>query len=311
MKKTIHQLFDEYMLESEYVRKLRPSTLRGYREAFRMLLKLVPDISLETITSHTITRFFQALDERERLSKGKLPIVGIKRSTARIYWTKLYSFLEWLRIQKQIAQNPLAGIRRPVTTWDDLKFLSRKEVEKICAALHSPDSKSLLLFKRNLAIFYTLIFCGVRRGELLALQLRDIDFERRVLTVRAETSKIPRTRRIPLHAHVVLYLKDYLKERKGYTTPYLFVSRQRDAGLTAVGLTELVEAVKRRSGVNFHLHQFRHTFAVNFLKTSNNVVKLKQLLGHSDIRMTLVYLRCLPADELRAEVEHMRLDDFV
>lgn len=311
MRKTIQELFEEYLLECEFSRKLRPETLRGTKETFKLFTKLIPDITLGSVTNGTITRFFKVLEERKRFGKGRRVVQGIKKSTARTYWSKLHTFFEWLRIHRHIKENPMNSMRRPTVTWDDLKYLTKQQIEKIFTAIHNPSSTNMLLVKRNLALFYTLLFCGLRREELLLLKVRDIDFERKVLTVRAENSKIPRTRNIPLHSQTSMYIKDYLIARKSYTTPFLFVSSLRDDRLSYAGLTDVVKSLKKRSGESFHLHQFRHTFAVNFLKTSNNVVKLKQLLGHTDIKMTIVYLRCLPADELRADVENMRFDDFV
>ncbi len=311
MRKTIYQLFDEYILECEYSRKLRPETIRGYKETFKLLMKVIPDLTLETLTPIMITRFFKTLEDRKRTRHFGLLQEGIKKSTVRTYWSKLHNFFEWLRIRKYISESPFLGMRRPSVVYDNLKYLKKEEVEKIMTAVHYHSSNNLLLRKRNLALFYTLLFCGLRREELLLLQIRDIDMERKVLTVRAENSKIPRTRIIPLHAHVCMYLKDYLKERRHYSTAFLFVSRYKDQRLSYDGLDLLVKKIKATSRIKFHLHQFRHTFAVNFLKSSNNVVKLKQLMGHSDIRMTLVYLRCLPTHEMRADVENMMIDDFI
>jgi integrase len=70
----------------------------------------------------------------------------------------------------------------------------------------------------------------------------------------------------------------------------------------------LVKRLNAASKVRFHLHQFRHTFAINFLRQSNNLFKLKELLGHTDIRMTAIYLRHLPVDEMRADIEKMSID---
>ncbi|MGV8131412.1 MAG: tyrosine-type recombinase/integrase [Candidatus Pacearchaeota archaeon] len=311
MRKTIDDLFAEYLLECEFSRKLQPETLRGYMQGFSMFRKLMPAATLETMTNATIVQFFKILEQRKRtIGKNKVGS-GVKKSTARVYWSKLYNFFTWLHQHEYITENPFRYMKRPTVVWDDLKYLKKEKIEQIFSALHNPLLTNPLVVKRNLAMFYILLFCGLRREELILLQLRDIDIERKILTVRAETSKIPRTRHIPLHSTVVMYLKDYIRERKVYTTPYVFVSRIRDEGLTMHGLTAILHSVKKRSGVQFHLHQFRHTFAVNFLKSSNNIVKLKQLLGHSDIRMTLVYLRCLPTNEMRADVEHMRIDDFV
>ena len=308
MTKDLKQLFNEYMYECEFARKSRPETLRGYTQTFTTFCKLVPELSLESLTSLTVTKFFKILHERKRVIGKGIVKTGVKKSTIATYWGKLNNFFEWLRVKRYIAVNPLSEMKYPAPVYEDRKFLHKENIEKIFTAIHTNFNNNLLLLKRNLVIFYILLFCGLRREELLLLQVRDIDLERRVLTVRAETSKIPRTRYLPLHSTLVSHLKDYLKERKHLTTQYLIVSSMRDDRLSYDGLKHLVQRLNAQSGVRFHLHQLRHTFAVNFLKSSNNIAKLKQLLGHSDIKMTLVYLRCLPTNEMRGDIENMSID---
>lgn len=311
MKKEITQLFDEFMYECEFVKKSRPETLRGYRQTFTLFMKIQPNISWELLNTSALTQFFKILDQRKRIvGKGTIKI-GIKKSTVATYWSKLNSFFEWLKMKGYIRENPLNELKYPTPVYEDKKFLKKEEVEKILTAILINSDKNILVFKRNLVIFHFLLFCGLRRNELVFLQVRDIDFERKTLTVRAETSKVKLNRYIPLHSQLIMYLKDYLKERNDYTTPYLIVSGNRDEKLTNDGLKHLVRRLIHSSGVHFHLHQFRHTFAVNFLKTSNNIAKLKQLLGHSDISMTMQYLRCLPTSEMRGDIENMSIDKLI
>lgn len=310
MRKDLSQLFDEYMYEYEFVRKARPSTLLKYRQSFSTFIKLQPECSTETLTASLMTRFFKILEERKRVvGKGQIK-TGVKKSTVASYWTKLNSFFEWLRIKGHIKHNPFMELRYPTPVYEDKKFLKKEEIEKILTAILT-HSATIFILKRNLVLFYLLLFCGLRREELMLVQVRDIDLERRILTVRSETSKVKRTRYIPIHSHLVMYIKDYLKERKDKTTPYLLVSSNRDDRLSFDGLKHLVSVLRRCSGVRFHLHQFRHTFAVNFLKSSNNIAKLKQLLGHKDISMTMQYLRCLPPGEMRGDIENMGLDVLI
>jgi integrase/recombinase XerD len=112
---------------------------------------------------------------------------------------------------------------RPTVHYEDRKFLKKEEIEKILSAIIIHSTRSLVL-RRNLIIFYLFLYCGLRKEELLQLQIRDIDLERKLLTVRSATSKVSRTRYIPLHSQLVLCLKEYLNERKKYTTPHLLVS---------------------------------------------------------------------------------------
>jgi integrase/recombinase XerD len=311
MKKDLSQLFDEFIFECEFARKLRPQTLIGYKEAISLFLKLTPDASVESLSVYMVSNFFKVLEQRKRIVGKGLVKVGIKRSTVANYWSKYNCFFDWLKNHKYITENPLAQMAYPAPTYEDKKFLKKEEIEKILTAIITHCDENSLILKRNLVMFYILLFCGLRRQELLLLQVRDIDIERRILTVRAETSKIPRTRYIPLHSQTIFHLKNYLIERKKYSTPYLIVSNNIDDRLGQGGLKKLLDKLRIHSGVRFHMHQFRHTFAVNFLKQSNNIAKLKQLMGHTDIRMTLQYLRCLPTSEMRRDIEVMSIDNLV
>lgn len=298
------------MYECEFSRKLRPETLKGYRAIFATFIKLNPDISIDILSSTLIVNFFKLLEQRKRVvGKGSVR-TGVKKSTIAKYWNKLNCFFDWLKINGHISRNPFQVMSYPTPAYEDKKFLRKEEIEKILTAILTHSGNSFTL-KRNLVIFYLLLFCGLRKEELLQLQIRDIDFEKRMMTVRAETSKTPRTRYLPLHSQLLLHLKDYYKERKHLTTHYLVASSVRDNRLSSEGLKHIVASLKRASGVSFHLHQFRHTFAVNFLKSSNNVAKLKQLLGHTNISMTLLYLRCLPTNEMRSDIENMSIDRLI
>lgn len=311
MRQTLQQLFNRFIYEAEFSRKSSPATLRGYKTTFETLLNLMPNISLELLSAQTMTQFFQILQERKRIvGKGAVKS-GIKKSTLATYWRKLNVFFEWLLVNEHIKTNPFQGMKCPMPEYENKQYLKKEEVEKILSAIHMHHSKRILLFKRNLVIFYLLLFCGLRKEELLLLQIRDIDFERKMLTIRAETSKSKRDRLLPLHSTTLMHLRDYLQDRRAFTTPYLIVSSTRDGRFTENGLKHLVSNIRNLSKVPFHLHQFRHTFAVNFLQTSNNIFKLKMLLGHRDISVTMVYLRCLPVSDLREDVEALRIDTFL
>lgn len=311
MSKSLEQLFAAFLYESEFVRKVRPETLRGYTSTFNLFMKIQPGTTLQNLDSATMISFFRTLQERKRTIGKGLVKEGVKKSTIATYHTKLNCFFTWLAHNHHIKINPLAQLPHPTPVYEDKKFLKKEDIEKIIAAVHLHHDNNILLLKRNLVLFYLLLFCGLRKEELLLLQIRDIDFERKCLTVRSETSKSGASRQIPLHSQLLMHLKDYLKERKQYATPVLIVSSKRDDGLTDDGLKHLIQKFRTHSGVCFHAHQFRHTFALNFLKTSNNIAKLKQLLGHRSLAMTLTYLRCLPVDELRGDIEEMSLDKML
>jgi integrase/recombinase XerD len=311
MKKTLEQLFQEFLHECEFARRVRPATLRGYKTTYHTFLHFMHATSLENISEQTITEFFKIIQERDRYVGKGIIKTGVKTSTIATYWSKLNIFFQWLFNKGYLKLNPFQKMKYPKPSYENKQFLNKDQIERILTTIHINPSANILLFKRNLVIFYLFLFCGLRKEELLLLQVRDLDFEHKMITIRGETSKSGKTRQIPLHSSLVIHLLDYLKERKNYTTSYLIVSSSRDQQLTENGLKHLVDRIRHISEIPFHLHQLRHTFAVNFLKSTNNIFKLKLLLGHEDIRVTLLYLRCLPADQLKGDIETLRIDSFV
>ena len=174
MKRDLKQLHSAFMRECEFVGRLSPETLRGYRAGFDLLTKLMPTISLETISSETMTEFFRRLDQRERRT-GKGPLkIGIKKSTAATYRSKLNRFFDWLKQKGIISENPFINMPYPAIRYEDRKFLKRENVEKIFAAIVM-NSHTGFLRKRDLAMFSVLLGCGLRRSELLNLRVFDID----------------------------------------------------------------------------------------------------------------------------------------
>jgi len=311
MRKNLQQLFQEFLFESEFVKKVRPATMRGYSNTFHLFTKLLPETTIDSLSVETIITFFRVLHERKRIvGKGMIKI-GIKKSTVATYWGKLSAFFEWLVAKSYLSANPLRSMQYPTPSYEERKYLKKEDIEKIISAIHIHHNNNVFILKRNLLLFYILLFCGLRKEELLSLKIRDIDFERKILIVRGETSKSQLTREVPLHSSVLMYLKDYLQARKKYTTPHLITSSLRDEKFTEKGLKYLVQKLQNTSGIRFHLHQMRHTFAVNFLNSSNNIAKLKQLLGHRSLSMTLIYLRCLPTNEMKKDIECMSIDKMI
>lgn len=312
MKKDLQQLHREFLKECEFSMKLSSETLRGYRDSFKLLIKLMPHIDSASLVPDMITEFFRRLEKRGRRIGRDTIKRGIKKSTLATYRSKLNKFFEWLRIKGHLEENPFKRIPYPSVRYEDKKFLRRDQIEKIFAALALASPRPIVR-KRNMAMFAVLLNCGLRRNELVNLHVYDIDLIRKLLIVRAETSKSRRERVIPLNSTVIPLIKDYFDERQRmkYTTQYVFVSSTRDDKLSKDGLKHLVDSLKVRSGVNFHLHQFRHSFAVNILSAGCDVAKLKQLMGHTDIRMTMVYLRCLPTKAMRADVEKLTFENLL
>lgn len=305
----LEKLFNQFIFECRYMKRLRPATLHGYKEPF-VLFKKLCNPTINSLTTEIMTNFFSVIQTRTRIVGKGIEKIGVKTSTIATYARKLNIFFEWLVREKHIIENPIKKLPKYRPVYDDMKALRKGDIECIRTAIEN-RSTSLLQKKRDRAMISTLLFCGIRKGELLGLQVTDINLERMTLTVRGETSKSKRTKTLPINTILAMDLEDYLEQRKKYKTPQLFVSLNTDRGISADGLKHWVERLKKLSGVKFHLHQFRHTFASNLGSMGISAIQLLKLLGHTDLRMTQVYIRSITAEDLRPVVNSLTFETLI
>ena len=211
----------------------------------------------------------------------------------------------------QAARRPFEGLKLPSPEFSDMRALSGEQVRRIMGAVVQ-QARTPFLLRRDMAMIGVLTFCGIRRNELLSLEARDVDLPAGFITVRSETSKSRRLRRIPISIHLRMHLAEYMAERKrrGCRTQYLFVSHGADRGLSHHGLRHWVHRIERASGVRFHLHRFRHTFATNLAMQDVGAVKIQKLMGHSDLKMTQTYLRSVATEEMRDDVDKLSFENL-
>jgi site-specific recombinase XerD len=309
----LSRLQEEFVKQLRFSTRLAAPTLRGYQQVFALLNQTMPNLGAQQFSPEAMTEFFRRLDARPRFVRGR-ESRGVKASTVATYRSKLNRFCDWLKARGEIEMNPFSAMPYPRVEYEDRKYLERSQVERVLATVALGTLwRDRLVRRRNAALFAVLLYTGVRKGELLGLRVMDLDLNRLELTVRAETSKSRMRRVVPINATLCVALEDYFgeRQRRGFQCEYVFTSGQADRPFTAEGLKHLVNQVRRLSGVQFHLHQFRHTFAVNLLNRGGDIAKLKQLLGHRDIRMTSSYLRCLPTSAMRTSVENITLDTLL
>ena len=296
----------------QHTKVLRPATLKGYRDVFGQFCRLMPEVVTPAdLTRETLDLFFARLRTRCRQVGAGSGARGVKASTVRTYGSKLHTFFDWLCARDLLTVNPVQRRDLAQPIYDDQRALTRDEVDRLFGAIVQ-NAATRFLLKRNLAMIQVLLFTGLRKTEFVSLTLGDLDLVRQTVTVSGRTSKSKRTRLIPITPETAQSLEDYLRERrtKGVRCARLWASTRGDRGLTEHGLKHWVETLKRQSGVSFHLHRFRHTYACMLGRTNASAVKIQKLLGHSDLRMTQTYLRSLGVEDLRESVECLSRRDL-
>ncbi len=157
------------------------------------------------------------------------------------------------------------------------------------------EEKSLLDSATNPSWLKTLLVLalhtGMRRGEILRLMWQDIDFNRKLLTV--QKSKNGEKRSIPMSKTLCNQLVDQkVRDISGRIFP-IAVRSLRCAFLKAL----------RKTGIeNFKFHDLRHTFATRLVQNGADLYKVKELLGHKTITMTMRYAHHCP-ESLRASID--------
>ena len=151
------------------------------------------------------------------------------------------------------------------------KVLTEEEVLKLISMVYNPKHKM------QLKLMY---YCGLRVSEMLNLKKSDIDFKERVLKV--VQGKGGKDRIIPLPKPLEIDLKTYLSE-------YFMQDQERLFTTKRIATNSLMSRLSKKFGKRVNPHMLRHSYATHILEKTNNIELVRDLLGHSDIRITQIY----------------------
>ncbi|HXP91961.1 MAG TPA: tyrosine-type recombinase/integrase [Candidatus Binatia bacterium] len=150
---------------------------------------------------------------------------------------------------------------------------------------------------RDRAIMEVLYGSGVRRSELINLNMSDIDLERRIMRIRH--GKGDKERAVLLTQAAADAMRMYLGVRPRTSDEAFFLSRNKRR-IGQVTMYEIFRTFIRLSGIRDHAtpHTMRHSFATHLLENGADLVTIKELLGHESLSTTQIYTN--------VSVEHMR-----
>lgn len=137
---------------------------------------------------------------------------------------------------------------------------------------------------------------GLRRGELFNLRWPDVNLQAKTITVVGEGAKTTETRHIPLNAEALATLEAWKKQSApgGYVFPGQDGERMTDVK------TAWLELLKNAGMADFRWHDMRHDFASRLVMAGVPLNTVRDLLGHSDIKMTLRYAHLAPDSKAAA-----------
>jgi integrase len=171
-------------------------------------------------------------------------------------------------LRKQDLTNPNTYVNSDLP-----KYWERDYINGRLMNIRNPSHQMLLRF---------MWFTGCRITEAVSVSKNQIDFTNYTITLKWLKSRKYNYRNIPMHP----ILRDLLQM---YTAP--MKQEQLIFPITRQRAWQLVK--KYMEG---HPHQFRHSFAVNWLRNGQSITTLCQMLGHADIKVTMQYLKIVPID---------------
>lgn len=242
-------------------------TLRYYETS---LLRLFKEINTHVTHIRTDDLRNYLSDYQEKTDCSKSNIDNIRRIMS--------SFFTWLEDESYIIKSPVRRIHKIRSTQTVKETYTDESLETMrdqCGCI------------RDLAMIDMLASTGMRVGELVRLNIKDIDFENRECVVFGKGSK---ERPVYFDARTKIHLKNYLASRTD-DNPALFVSLLSPHNrLEISGVEVRLRKLGRRLGITkVHPHKFRRTLATRAIDKGMPIEQVQQLLGHAKIDTTMHY----------------------
>ncbi len=271
----------DMFLSSKKVEGCSDKTLRYYRITITKMLSTI-NVGVTHITTENLREYLANYEQESECSKANID--NIRRI--------LSSFFSWLEDENYILKSPVRRIHK-IRTPKAVKETYTDEALEIMR-----DNCENL---RDLAIVDMLASTGIRVGELVRLNIADIDFENRECVVLGKGNK---ERPVYFDARTKIHLKNYLLSRTD-DNPALFVSllypyNRLEISGVEIRLRKLGRSLEMS---RVHPHKFRRTLATRAIDKGMPVELLQKLLGHSKIETTMEYAM---VDQANVKMSHRR-----
>ena len=261
---------DEYLklfLDAKMIEGCSPRTLRYYEVTIRHLLSNIV-VPIRRVTTDEIRAYLVSYQQINNCSK--VTVDNVRRNIS--------SFFSWLEEEDYILKSPMRRIHKIKTKTVVKETISDEAIEQL------RDHCSQI---RDIAMIDLLYSTGIRVGELVNLNITDVDLEQRECVVFGKGDK---ERRVYFDAKSKLHLKEYLNLRTD-SNPALFVTLDAPYDRLKISGVEirLRELGKSIGLTKIHPHKFRRTMATRAIDRGMPIEQVQKILGHSQIDTTMQY----------------------
>ena len=271
----------ESFISSKQIEGCSDRTIKYYKEIIDKFNDSF-DKSIKKITTEEIKNYLS--NYKEMSTCGSTTIDNIRRV--------LSSFFSWLEDEDYIIKSPIRRIHRIKTPTTVKEVLTDENLEKL-----RDECENI----RDLSLIELLISTGMRVGELVNLNISNLNFEDRSCIVLGKGNK---EREVYFDAKTKLHLKEYISKRND-TNDALFVSlREPHQRLSISGIELIVRNLGVNTNINkVHPHKFRRTLATMAIDKGMPVEQVQKLLGHVKIETTMHYAM---VNQSNVKISHRR-----
>lgn len=292
------ETFCEEWFEEYAKLNLRNTTYERLLQLRRRIYSAIGHIRMDKITPRHIQTFVNSLSKvgaNERTGKPLAPKT-IRHNLSLI--SDVFSYAVKMGV---VSDNPCTKVTIPKCQTKEKQIYTLEEVEKFLNLLNNEPLKYR-------TFFYLLIYSGFRRGEMLGLEWKDIDFENNIISVRrtsnytagrgtyTDTTKTKRSQRsLKFPQFIMDMLKEYKAEQdaealrignKWVETDRLYVKRNGEPMQNGTPYFWLHEFCQKNNLPFYGIHSFRHLFASMLVNQGIDIVTVSGALGHSAVSTT-------------------------
>ena len=322
------QILRDFLTYHENIKGQSPRTISEYYLDLRMFLRFIKlmrndmpintslddipikDVDLTFVGSITTSEIFDFLsylaNDRPLNPDSTFTDYGIEPAARSRKLSAIKSFYKYLTVRtKQLQENPVADLEYPKLRKSLPKYLTMSQAAALLQSVSGQNAK------RDYAILMIFLNCGIRRSELVGLNISDI-YEDRIRVV----GKGNKERIVYFGSSCRKALDAYLEERNKMTLTdnrALFGSRNGNR-ISVTAVHRLVDKALLKAGLDttqFSAHKLRHTAATMMLSGGVDVKTVQEVLGHENLNTTQIYTHIENTElKLAAEANPLSKLDF-
>ena len=315
------QAFAERWFKEYAEIKLKTQTIRWYHNSEARVYKAIGHMRMDKITTRTLQKFVSELVKADKLNCKGEAIGRLAPKTVRNHIAFISTVFDYALKQGMVRDNPCKNVTLPSDPEKDRSIYTLEEVQKMLDLFKSESEANY-----KFTVFFTLaVFTGLRRGELLGLEWKDIDWEHQLLKVvrtsewtkelgiYTDTPKTKSSRRmLKLPADLLAELRRYREWQNAYKAKLGSKWVECDRLFTKINGEPMgirspykyFEKFCARTGMRFvSIHSFRHFNASALIMNGVDVKTVQACLGHNDVNTTLsIYAHSFQEAQARAMI---------